>query len=92
MAAPPIGSLHAVCLTSTRGSGSTAPEPNTQVPTPQKAGTVLVSEDKFTFILLHCGLKARNTDSVLASLVLALAFKEQRVVPPGLLTFTAVRV
>lgn len=33
--APPIGSLHAICSTSIRGSGSTAPEPNIQVPTPE---------------------------------------------------------
>lgn len=86
--APPIGSLHAICSTSTQGSGSTAPEPNIQVSTPED--TELVSEDKVICILPHCGLKARNTDLVLALLVLALGFKEQRAVQPGLLTFTLV--
>lgn len=52
----------------------------------------LVSEGKVICILPHCGLKARNTDSDLALLVLALAFKEERAVQPGLLTFTVVHV
>jgi len=57
---------------------------------PQKVGTVLVSEDKFIISLPHCSLKARNTVSVLALLVLVLAFKEARIVPAGLLGYTTV--